>query len=165
MPINGISANLSREECNNQVSCIFDGKSSAFDFVPFKHFNKHKNYRSPFYKSFDVFCHKDTLQSAGYLVCSNARSGGCKLGNAIIKFNAKNGGINRPERHAVNHVSVEVSPAFYFPRAMPESLKGNIGKSAALTVALDLRPVSVTYGKKGMALFSNAVFQAGLSTL
>ena len=48
---------------------------------------------------------------------------------------------------------------------MPESLKGNIGKSAALTVALDLRPVSVTYGKKGMALFSNAVFQAGLSTL
>ena len=164
MPINGSSANPPKEECINQVCRIFEGKSSVSDVVPFNNVNKYKNYRSPFYKSFDVYFHKNTSQSAGYLVCSYARNGGCKLGNAINKFNAQNGGTNRLERHAANHASIDVSPAFNFPRPMSDSLKGNIGKAAALAVALDLRPVSFTDGKKGMTLFSNAVFQAGQST-
>ena len=43
---------------------------------------------------------------------------------------------------------------------MSNSLKGNIGKAAALAVAIDLRLVSFTDRKKCMTLFSNAVFQA-----
>ena len=153
---------LSKEHALQHVDKILQEIDTPHHLVPFKKYRDCKSLRSKRYDSFHVLCLANTTRQDGWLVCNFTLHGSCQLKNALFVLNTTSGGTGRLQSRDNQHK--KKSDIMTLPTTVSQISKAVISRSAALAVALDLRPISFTHNQLGLSHFVNSIFAAGQET-
>ncbi len=86
--------------------------------------------------------------------------GGCQPDQSVFSFSTIQGDTSKLDRQTRLHTQTR-SMLSFFVRTLPQAARQTIAKSAAYTVALDLRPLLFCDGHLGLIKFAKALFELG----
>jgi len=154
-----------KELAQQALKKLYKDETAQFSAIPCGKFDKRRVYRSDRYTQYDMLCHINSHQSAGWLICKYFWSGACSVERALQKFNTASGDTGTLARHTKTHQSGKaVEEQNVLVRKLGPHGKETITEAVALAVCHDILPFSFAEKREGMTSFAGAIFRAGQAT-